>query len=278
MKTFEYQLLRYRPDAVSGEFANVGVIVFDTEGKRVSGRFLEKVARVSQFFPGINGRYLSKVLKHLSMDVERMASQFNMELDVFPYAGIENVSQAILAKDDSSLYFTDTFRGLDLSLDAMLDNLYDRMVVSHLNEDERPLTSDKEVWTKVYKQHFERRHITHHLVSHTIATSLDTFEFERAWKNGKWNCFEPLNFNLQKDQSIKDKAYKWKAKLNELNTADEPIHFYLLSAMPQDAELKTFVTTMFNSVNASNVEVEIVEQSQAEAFANRIADEIEEHG
>lgn len=278
MRTFEYQLLRYRPDAVSGEFANVGVIVFDADAKRVLGRFLDKVTRISQFFPGVNGRYLAKVLKHISMDVDRMTSQFHMELDVFPYAGIENVTQAILAKDDSSLYFTETYRGLDVSIDAMRDNLYDRMVASHLHEDERHLTSDKEVWTKVYKQYFERRHITHHLTTHRVATNLDTFEFEHAWKNGRWNCFEPLNFNLQKEQSIKDKAYKWKAKLNELNSSAEPIHFYLLSAMPQDAELKTFVTTMFSSVNAGNVEVEIVEQSQAEAFANRIADEIEQHG
>ena len=51
MKTFEYQLLRYSPDAVCGEFVNVGVIVFDAEGKKLAGRFLDRIARESQFFP-----------------------------------------------------------------------------------------------------------------------------------------------------------------------------------------------------------------------------------
>lgn len=278
MRTFEYQLLRYRPDAVSGEFANVGIIVFDADSKQVAGRFLEKVARVSQFFPGINGRYLSKVLKYIAIDVDRLSQQFSSELDVFPFANLEQVSRSILAKDDSSLYFTEPRRGLDLSIHAMLDNLFERMVVAHLPEDEHHFISDKDVWTKVYKQHFERKEILRNLVTHTIATSIDTFEFEHAWKNGKWNCFESLNFNLQKDQSIKDKAYKWQAKLNELNTANEPVHFYMLSAMPEDEELRRFITKMFASVNAEKVEVEIVEQSDAAAFADRIAEEMEAHG
>jgi hypothetical protein len=278
MRTFEYQLLRYRPDAVSGEFANVGVIVFDSRSKQVAGRFLEKVARVSQFFPGINGRYLSKVLKHIAKDVDRLAGQFSSELDVFPCADLEQVSRAILAKDDSSLYFTETLKGLDLNITAMLDNLFDRMVVAHLPEDDHHFVSDRDVWTKVYKQHFERREITRNLVSHTVATSLDTFEFEHAWKNGQWNCFEPLNFDLQKDQSVKDKAYKWQAKLNQLNSANEPIRFYMLSAMPEDADLKSFVKTLLGSVDSEKVEIEIVEQSEAAAFADRIAEEMEAHG
>lgn len=277
MKTFEYQLLRYSPDAVSGEFVNVGVLVFDAEGKKLAGRFLDRIARVSQFFPAINGRYLSKVLRHISSDVERIAAQFNTELDVFPFAGVEQVSKDILAKDDSSLFFTETLKGLDISIEAILDNLYDRSVASHIQEDDRKLTSDKDVWTKVYKKHFEKKKILGRLKHHKVQTAMDTFEFDHSWKNGHWNCFEPLNFDLRNSRSIKDKAYKWKAKLNELNHANEELHVYMLSALPKDKQLQEFIKQMIGSVNNEKVKVELIERSEAKALADKIAVEIEEH-
>jgi len=40
----------------------------------------------------------------------------------------------------------------------------------------------------------------------TIATSKDEVEFEHAWKNGNWHCYQPLSFDLATVDSIQEKA------------------------------------------------------------------------
>lgn len=51
MKTYQYQILQYRPDPVSGEFVNVGLVLFQPEERYLKGRVVGVISLLSDFSP-----------------------------------------------------------------------------------------------------------------------------------------------------------------------------------------------------------------------------------
>jgi Protein of unknown function (DUF3037) len=279
MNTYQYQVLRFLPDRVSGEFVNLGIVVYDQKKKQLAGKFYQKITRVSSFFPSINSRYLASTLKFLQKEFEIICDKFKNELSFEKIESIEDITKKVLPKDDSALFFTDSKKLLEVSLDIALSDLYDKFVLSYIHVDERDYVTDKEVWNNLYKEIFEKHKIIEHFRHHTVKTEMDSWEFEKAWKNGVWNCFETVSFDLVKADSIREKTYKWWGKLSDLKTSEEPIHVYLLSKLPVGyPELSNIIKKKLNNAeHGKNVTIELVSEKDAEKFAKRIKKEIEQH-
>jgi len=279
MNTYQYQVLRFLPDRVSGEFVNLGVVVYDATSKQLAGNFYQKITRVSSFFPTVNSRYLASVVKFIHKEFETIRMRFHSEMSFESIDSLADITKTVLPKDDSALFFTETKKLLEISIDVAMRDLYERFVLNYVHEEEREYVTDKEVWTDHYKSYFDNLDITSHLRSHQVKTALDTWQFEKAWKNGVWNCFETVSFDLVKEESIKDKAYKWWGKVDELRTSEEPIHVYLLSKLPsQHPELKKFIKKKLGNIRLnSKVSVELISDDAAEKFSRRIKKEIEEN-
>ncbi|MDE3182228.1 MAG: hypothetical protein KGM16_02305 [Bacteroidota bacterium] len=136
----------------------------------------------------------------------------------------------------------------------------------------------KEVWAKVYKKHFDKYGISSHLKPHNIKTENDELEFDKAWKNGVWNCFETVSFNLTRTDAIKNKVYKWVGKLDELNTSEEAKHIYLLSVLPHEhPELKKFIEKMITDKSTPTTKIDIISGEQVGLVATTIKSEIDAH-
>ncbi len=279
MNTYQYQVLRFLPDRVSGEFVNLGVVVFDPVKMQLISHFYSKITRTSSFFPTINSRYLSSTIKFLQKEFDSLSRKFNAELPFERIESIDSITKSILPKDDSSLFFTPEKKLLELSIEIAANDLYEQFVLNYVQDDDREYTTDKEVWNNVYKSYFDEFKITEHLTPHKVITAMDTWEFEKAWKNGTWNCFETISFDLVKEESIKDKTYKWSGKLEELKTSDERLHVYLLSKLPaHHPELNHFIETKLGNVKlADRVTVELVSGDNAESFARKIKEEMDQH-
>ncbi len=279
MNTYQYQVLRFLPDRVSGEFVNLGVVVFDPGKMKLVSHFYPKITRTSSFFPTINSRYLASMIKYLQKEFESISAKFNSELPFEKIDSVDSITKSILPKDDSSLFFTPEKKLLELSIDIAASDLFEQFVLNYVQEEEREYVTDKEVWNNVYKSYFDEFKITEHLKPHKVTTALDTWEFEKAWKNGDWNCFETISFDLVKEESIKDKAYKWSGKLEELKTSKEPLHVYLLSKLPaHHPELNNFIKKKLGDMKLENkVTVELISGDNAEKFARKIKKEIDKH-
>jgi hypothetical protein len=279
MNTYHYQVLRYMPDRVSGEFVNLGIVVYDPDTNKLRGKFFEKITRVSSFFPSINSRYLASSLKFLQKEFDILTNRFEVEFNFEKTNTLDQIIRAILPKDDSSLCFTETKKILELNTEIAIKSLYKRFVLNYVEETEREYINDKEVWNKIYKFYFERFGISSYLRNHTVNTQLDTWEFDKAWKNGVWNCFETISFDLLKSESIKDKVYKWSGKINELQTSKEPIHVFLLSKLPEEhRELESFILKKLGKIKFSNnVTIELIYEGNVEKFAKKFKKQIENH-
>jgi hypothetical protein len=277
MHTYEYQILRYMPDRVSGEFVNLGVVLFSSHLQQITSKFVKRTGRLTDVFPEINSKYLVKVIQSMQNDFEILNNQLSKKLILEPFKSSEEVTSRVLPKDNSSLFFTPPEKTLDLTIDAAIDYLYARLVTVNVTEDEKEIKLDKDVWSKVYKTYFEKKGISNKLQHHTVQTKFAPREFEHAWKNGHWNFFEPVNFNLSRPESIRNKVHKWIGEIDELSSVAEHSHLYILSMLSeQHPEMNDYIKDLKSKSN-QKVTVEVVTEDEAERLVKELMEEIEMH-
>ncbi len=277
MKTYQYQIVRYTHDLITGEFVNVGVVVFEPQTGYLKSKFTNKFGRITQFYSGVNGHLILNSLKAFESEVKRIARQLH-ELFRNDFKTIDEITNEILPKNDSALQCTEISYALDINLESALEDLFERLVDKYNQESTSDSLADKEVWKSVYKQYFDTYGVTSHLKHYSITTQNDIFEFDKAWKNGIWNCYQSLSLDLKNTSSIKDKVYKWVGKLNELETASERINIYFLTIYPEKESLQRFIKdTLSNSSFHDYLSVSIINENEAETFVKKIQTEIAAH-
>src|SRR5262249_27225926 len=116
-------------------------------------------------------------------------------------------ARAVVPHDDSTLQWSPVGSGLTDNPDETLSRLYERFVGRY---DKKLLhrRSDDEVWRPVRKK-LEERNVLAVFQEKVIHGGLDDIVFKHAWKNGVWNAYEPVSFDLADSEGIKSKAREW---------------------------------------------------------------------
>jgi hypothetical protein len=268
------------PDLYTGEFANLGVVLYCPELKFLECRVTSKYARLSDFFGDVQGTHLMATLRYFEKRISKVAEEifglFDAEFKNLGYDKIETITASILPNDDSALQLSEVVTGLDISPQNTIDYLFDR-IIERYNNDSQLQHTDQYVWRNVYKVHFDKYGITKKLTKHLVTTDKDEIKFERAWKNGIWHCYQALSFDLKSEDSIKGKAYKWSGIIRALETAVEPINLYLLTTTPKDenAVLRDFISTTL-AFEGSDLSVHIINENEADNFASQTRKQMEE--
>ncbi|MEX0812611.1 MAG: DUF3037 domain-containing protein [Chitinophagales bacterium] len=276
MKKYQYQLIRYVHDHFTGEFVNVGVILYSKENQFLACKTIRKYHRITQMFPEANGRWVIRLLNYLEQKINADKAKLQ-ELFSLPDQ-IESITNGVLNNDNNAIRMSECKLGLDIDLDAALSGLFSQVVEKYyLGNEDKTRLSDDEVWKKKYKQYFEKYGIESKLSTHEVSVPNDILSFDKSWKNEIWHSYEPLSFELKKKDSIKEKVYKWAGKIQALKQLNEPLHIsFLTSINPRHKELMGFIHEYLKSTD-SNLGVEVVTEDQAENFAIEIKKQMERH-
>lgn len=280
MITYQYQILRYRPDSVSGEFVNVGLVMFQPQHKFLKAKVVSTVRRLSEFFPKTSGRSLRPTLDTIAKKINEYGKDINSKLDYDQFSSLDSITKKVLPKDDSSLQFTDLREGITLDMEHAFEDLFNRIIDLHIKKDnDDEIRSDREVWQKIYKKHFDKYGITSHLEKHTVQTKNDHLDFDYAWENGHWNCYPTVSFNHKNADYIKEKVYRWDGIINELKTSKEEITLNILTYLPKlkNSELKEFIVGKLNVKNVGNTTVNLVTENEIENFIVDLKDQLDIH-
>jgi hypothetical protein len=277
MIKYQYQIIRYIHDRITGEFVNVGLLMFEPTSNFLECKVITKYSRISHFFGEINGSFLLATLKQFQNQVAEISKSFEEFCSNRDFKDISSVTNHLLPKDDSALIATDVKFGIDLRVEAAFDDLYHRIIEMYTHEVEQDLHTDYYAWQKVYKNHFDKFGITQKLKKHSIKTEKDTIDFDKAWKNGVWNCYQALSFDLKKADSIKGKVYKWSGVLKELETSKEEMKLYFLTTTPKvdDHDLRNFIKSTLTDIHTNNIEVSVITEEDAEKFAAKVRRDME---
>jgi hypothetical protein len=212
-------------------------------------------------------------LKHFETAISKISENIHGKVNF--YESIDVITASILPKDDSALMCTDVKRAIDIDLNKAFDDMFNRIVEKYCEEIDVNPHNDNFAWKQYYKRYFEKYGLSDKLKKHSVKTNTDVIEFDKAWKNGVWNCYQSVSFDLLRVEAIKNKAYKWSGVLKQLETTKEQLHIYFLTAEPkQDHGLKKLITEAL-TINNPNVLVTLVTENQAEEFVVQVKKDME---
>jgi hypothetical protein len=278
MKTaYTYTVLRYVHDIATGEFVNVGVVIYAREARYASALCRATYGRLSKVFPGLDGEAFKGMMHYVQSRIEELGAELRDELllDGLP-ASVMDLAQSVLPRDDSSLQWSPPGSGLSDDPSRTLEALFDRLVSSY---DERPAKerrTDEEVWRK-YRRSLESRQVLKHLQPHRITVQDDEVEFRYAWRNGVWHCLEPVSLDLSSGDSIREKAHRWLGQIMSVKDAADRFKVYLLLGEPQQEGLRPAFDRAVSILHKLPVEKEIVREESATEFSERFTREVETH-
>jgi hypothetical protein len=133
--------------------------------------------------------------------------------------------------------------------------------------------SREEVW-RSFRTPLERRSIADKLQPKLIVAVDYKYEFQHAWRNGVWNLYEPISFDLLDSNAMVEKANKWVGRAFSLRESDDPFALNLLLGSPQDPSLMNAFRHAENILNKMPVKHAFVREDEAEAFAKNLESEL----
>ncbi len=270
MIKYSYQILKYTPDQIIGEFINVGIVMYSEEGHFLKAKMTSNGKRIKSIFSSTD-------IKSLIDKLKKIEALFN-DLSIEESKSIVEITSSILTPDMSAIMFDKERIGIDINLDFAFDKIFDRYIqIESISKEDKKAINDASVWKEHYKKYFDKHEISKHLHKKSIHTSGDVIHFDHAVKNGIWHYIEPVSFIQNNESLTKEKVYKWIGKMYELNKTNEEFALYFLTQLPQNPELKFFIKDRLTEVKSDNFKVNIIEPENAESEIKELADHILNH-
>jgi Protein of unknown function (DUF3037) len=271
---YTYTVLRYVHDIATGEFVNVGVVMYAPHVRFLKAEMRETYGRLARLFPDLDGNSFKRAMSHVEKSVGNTAMSLR-ELTGAHNMTARELAMCTLVNDDSSLQWSPVGSGRTRNPAQELERLFHRFVMQYdaLRTNSR---SDEEVW-KSFRRALKNRHILDKLEQKEIVSDVDRMTFRHAWKNSQWHCLEAVSFDLTEGERIHKKATRWAGQMLALKNAPERFKVYLLIGEPTHTGMQAHYHRALRILETIPVACEIVQESQADALAERMAEEIKAH-
>jgi len=278
MKEFQYQIVRYIHDKVTGEFVNVGIILFMPESKFLGSQFIRKYSRLSNFFTTIKGHHLLTTLRHIQSEITVISKRLDSN-DIFEeHTSLESITKAILQEDDSSLECSTTKLGIDIEGEIALTDLFERLINKYNQDEDIEIFDDQKVWQKVYKKYFDECGLTDKFKEHSIQIDHNVIQFDKTLINGHLNCYQTLCFDLSRAESIKSKTYKWSGILSAIEKSNESISINFLTILPdKHSSMIPFIRDSLLNKRNQSLNVSLLTENDAPILVTRLKQELDHY-
>lgn len=275
MKTnYSTIILRYVHDVVTGEFANIGVVLYAPDQRFLEARFATSYERLNAIFLKIDHLHFRALMRYMANRFEQLGGEIRDGLHVQPVNALSEIVKQILPPDDSSLQWSQQGGGITDDPARVLGELYKRMVERFIAGATQISRSDEEI-AKPFKAKLGKAATK--LSEKTIETKDYQYDFQFAWKNNVWHLYEPVSFDLVDPNSIREKANRWLGRGVALNDARERFKIHFLLGEPSQLENKEAFENALHLLQKIPGQKELVREKEMEHFAELVAEEIVSH-
>lgn len=274
---YSYTLLRYVHDVLTGEFVNVGVVLFVPSKGLVRYKMRGTIGRLKGVFPDIDRKAFLSSMAAVRRGLQLIAKS-EKEAGLLKSDGDAAViARRAVPPDDSSLQWSRSGTGLAANPEETLNRLFERYV-SRYDTHYSARRSDDDVWRPV-RQKLEERNLAQHLHEKSISGGLDDIVFKHAWKNGQWHVYEPLSFDLADADGIKTKAREWLGHLSAVVAGGkaEPFKPHFIVGAPVNPTLQDAYRSAIGILEQAPNHPEVFEEGQLDRLVAQIEDEVREH-
>lgn len=272
MIPYEFSVLRYSYDPLTQEFINVGIVLHSVTAGFLQAKLNTNYGRASRIFGKIDGTRYRFILRHLQDELDKLGSELTQGHLFISPASLEVSLSRILPLDDSSLRFDKGGAGISDDLAKACDRIYRRYVLGN-DVEQTECKTREDVW-RTFRKPLEQRLIATRLAPKRIVAKDYGYEFQHAWKNGVWNLYEPISFDLLEEHAIREKANKWLGRSLSLSESSEAFKLTLLLGAPQSSRMRDAFQHAENILNKMPVNKEIVREHEAEAFASELESQL----
>ena len=275
MKTnYSTIVLRYVHDVVTGEFANIGVVLYAPEQRFLEARFATSYERLNAIFLKIDHLHFRALISYMANHFEQLAGEIRDGLTVPPVIALSEIVKQVLPPDDSSLQWSQQGGGITDDPARALSELYKRLVERYIADATQTSRTDEEI-AKPFKAKLGK--VASKLSAKTIETLDYQYDFRFAWKNEIWHLYEPVSFDLVDPNSIREKANRWLGRGVALNDASDRFKIHFLLGEPRQPGTQQAFENALHLLQKIPGQKELVRESEMEQFAEQVAENIVSH-
>lgn len=273
---YTYTVLRYVHDVVTGEFVNVGVLLYAPKTNAIKVSVRTSIGRIKNIFPDLDRKVFIGAVKAAERSIRKISKKLEQGDLLAEFADAASIARKVLIADDSSLQWSPVSGGLTEDVEKTFERVY-RRYVSRYDAKSPHRRSDDEVWRPV-RQLLEEKNVPVEFDEKIVAGTSDEIVFKRAWRNGVWHAYEPLSFDLADAEGIKDKARRWRGHLEAVHDgtqSDLKLHFIV--GAPQNLTLLDAYKNAIKILSEAAFRPQIFEESQIPQLVSKIEDEVRAH-
>ena len=282
MKQFAYTycIIRYSHDPAAGEVLNIGVLLCAPEIDLIKVELEYHFERLSYTFADFHGESYRRLLRQLEAGVARLSAQETGSLfrDKAILSDAQKLSAKLVPDRDLTLQFGPVMAGVSSDPAVELHHIFMRTVRSQYRERRTEHRTDEEVWAQFQKQ-LVGLQITRYLRPKEFTSAEYNLKFDHAFKNERWHVLQPVTMDYSRPESLQERATRLLGATTILQGDRDLGKLYVLLGEPRNALNATAYEKAKNLLHKKiPVEHEIVEEREAEAFANEIAIYMRKHG
>lgn len=275
MKPIQFTVLRYLHDAMTGEFANIGLVLY-SPGEFLGALFNPRVRRLNAIFSNVDKAHYKSLLGYMERRFAKLGAELDGQL-IQRATGIEAIVASVLPPDDSALQWSPVGGGLTDDPAAELNRLFARLVTRYEDMPASRSRNDEEVW-RSFGTVLREKGVASHLTEKAIVTPNMEYRCEHAWKNGVWNLFEAVSLDYEDTDYIVEKGSRWLGRGVALQEATEQHKFWFLIGEPETEKRKRAAEKAINLMaKIGHGQVQIVREHEREAFSAEMAEMMQRH-
>lgn len=272
LERYSFCFLRYVHDPLSGEFANVGVLLWAPGSRFLGFRASQKYRRLSHFFHGFQQQDHRQLIARIDTQFQKLAESVGSEQAGLPFPdspeSARDLALKVIPHDDAALQWSLSGGGLTDDPSAELERLFHEAVARHYDSVDEARRDDGTIFREIYSKAFELPVVKERMTEHEIVTPLASHVFPQAWKNGVWNVYQPLSFDLKRSENIKAKAFHWESLTRFLAESPERPRIHLLLAAPSGDQRAAY--NKAKDVLTASGAVEVIEEDQVADFTRQL--------
>lgn len=279
MIPYTYSVVRYVHDPAAGEMLNVGIVLCAPAEHFFEARFEYRFERLSDAFTDFNGEHYRRVLRQIGTAIAEIrelsrGSLFNINE---PPADVSRLASLVMPDSDLSIQFSLMLAGVTDDLEAELEAIFERMVLSQYPRQRVDKRSDEEVWS-IYQRPLIEHRVKKYLRPKQFRSTDYELRFEHAFKNDNWHVLQPTSMDYARPESIQIKATRVLGTATALSGNPELAKLYLLMGRPQERKYMAQYIKAKNLLHKMPINHEIIEEDEAEEFARELESYMREHG
>lgn len=259
---YSFVVLRYVHNVVLGEFMNVGLVMYAPDSGKMLAKANPKLGRIKGAFPDLDSKSYRSTIHSIAQGMKCIEQEMSAATKGHECKTALDCARLVLPVDDSALQWSHVGYGLTPSIDKEFSTLFDHLVTRYDRLDQRHI-NENDIWRK-FTSAIRQQKVEVCFKPIQIAGNADKVKFRHAWKNGCWQAYEPLSFDLSAE-GIKDKARRWLGQLTAVKDgAKEDVHVHFIVGPPKTKNLIRAYENALEILDHVPFEHDIHEDSQVD--------------